>query len=472
MGVRDWSTVADDNGDSDPTINWTEGQMPSTVNDSARSMMAALAAYFADSGGKLISAGSSNAYTLTTNMGVAALGSPLTLMFEADRNNTGAATLAVDGLTAKPMKSTTGAALASGDIVDGGVYFAVYNVTADAFFLLNVKAAADLSTYATITYVDNLVAGLDIKPSAKAATTANITLSAAQTIDGISCIAGDRVLVKDQSAPAQNGLYVVATGSWTRATDMDAWSEVPGANVWVEQGTTNADRAFVCTADTGGTLGTTAITWQLFGGTGAFQAYSALLTSLAGLSIVAGDVIYGSGSNVFSRLAKGTDGQLLSLVSGLPAWVAAPSTGKIGQVLQTQYTTNASLTVAIPFDDTIPTNTEGTQVLSQAITPASSSSTIRVSGAIGGAPQTLAARMTVSVFRGSTCIETKFVSSPANNAGVALAFDVVDSPATGSSVTYTVRVGTDTGNLGLNGSSSARFFGGVSKCTLTLEELL
>ncbi|MCX5581497.1 hypothetical protein [Kaistia terrae] len=143
MGVRDWSTTADDNGNSDPTINWAEGQMPSTVNNSARSMMAALAAYFADSGGKLISGGTSNAYTLSTNMVVTALGAPLTLMFEADRDNTGAATLAVDGLTAKPIVNQAGSALSAGDIVDGGVYFAIYNPTADKFVLMNVAVIRD-----------------------------------------------------------------------------------------------------------------------------------------------------------------------------------------------------------------------------------------------------------------------------------------------------------------------------------------
>lgn len=123
---------------------------------------------------------------------------------------------------------------------------------------------------ATKQYVDNVAAGLNPKASVKVATTANITLSGTQTIDGVSVVAGDRVLVKDQSTPAQNGLYVVAAGAWSRSTDMDAWSEVPGANVWVQQGSANADRAWVCTADAGGTLGSTSITWVQFGGTGAY----------------------------------------------------------------------------------------------------------------------------------------------------------------------------------------------------------
>jgi hypothetical protein len=66
---------------------------------------------------------------------------------------------------------------------------------------------------ATKQYVDNAITGLDFKQSVRAATTANITLSGTQTIDGVALIAGDRILVKDQSTANQNGIYVVAAGS-------------------------------------------------------------------------------------------------------------------------------------------------------------------------------------------------------------------------------------------------------------------
>ena len=89
-------------------------------------------------------------------------------------------------------------------------------------------------------------------------------------------IAGDRVLVKNQSAPAANGIYLVAAGAWTRATDLDAWAEVPGAHTFVEQGTTNADTGWVSTADTGGTLGTTAMPWTQFTGGGSITAGTGL----------------------------------------------------------------------------------------------------------------------------------------------------------------------------------------------------
>jgi len=125
-------------------------------------------------------------------------------------------------------------------------------------------------------YVDSVAQGLDPKASCVAATTVNITLSGTQTIDGVALIAGDRCLVKDQTTQADNGIYLVAAGSWTRATDMDTWAEVPGAFTFIEQGTTWADTGWVCTSNAGGTIGVTAITWVQFAGAGSYTAGTGL----------------------------------------------------------------------------------------------------------------------------------------------------------------------------------------------------
>ncbi len=125
---------------------------------------------------------------------------------------------------------------------------------------------------ATKNYVDTVAQGLDAKASVKVATTANITLSGEQTIDDVAVTTGDRVLVKNQSTASQNGIYVVASGSWARATDMDAWAEFPGGYTWVEHGTTNGDTGWVCTNDVGGTLGSTSVTFTQFAGAGSYTA--------------------------------------------------------------------------------------------------------------------------------------------------------------------------------------------------------
>jgi len=122
----------------------------------------------------------------------------------------------------------------------------------------------------TKTEVDSFLQGLDPKASVKAATTGPITLSGTQTIDDVSILSGDRVLVKDQSPQTTNGIYVASASGWSRAADMDADSEFPGAYVFVEQGTANADKGFVCTNNSV-SLGSTAITFVQFSGTGAYQ---------------------------------------------------------------------------------------------------------------------------------------------------------------------------------------------------------
>lgn len=121
-------------------------------------------------------------------------------------------------------------------------------------------------------YVDSISQGLDPKASVKAATTVNITLSGAQTIDGVSVVATDRVLVKNQTLSQNNGIYIVQSGAWTRATDADAWSELVSAYVFVEEGTTNADSGWICSSNTGGTLNTTPITWTQFSQAGVLTA--------------------------------------------------------------------------------------------------------------------------------------------------------------------------------------------------------
>lgn len=122
---------------------------------------------------------------------------------------------------------------------------------------------------ATKIYVDNAVVGIDWKPSVKAATTANITLIGEQTIDGVAVAAGDRVLVKNQTSGAQNGIYIVDASAWSRSGDADNGAELTASfAVFVEEGTTNADSGWVLTTNGSVTVGTTALTFVQFTGLG------------------------------------------------------------------------------------------------------------------------------------------------------------------------------------------------------------
>ena len=156
----------------------------------------------------------------------------------------------------------------------------------DAAVSLNSQKITSLATptadsdAATKAYVDSVAQGLDIKDSVKAATTANITLSGTQTIDGVSVLADDRVLVKDQSTGSQNGIYLCKAGAWSRTDDFATGQDEAGAFTFVEQGTVNADAGFVCTNNKGdGVVGTNALVFSQFSGAGSIVAGDALTKS-------------------------------------------------------------------------------------------------------------------------------------------------------------------------------------------------
>jgi hypothetical protein len=220
---------------------------------------------------------------------------------------------------------------------------------------------------ATKQYVDNLAAGLDVKASCRIATTANISLTGLTSIDGVTPVANDRILVKDQSTPSQNGIYLASASGWARATDMDAWLEVPGASVWVEEGTANVDSAWVCTSNTGGTIGSTAITWVKFGGSGAFQAASALLTSIAALGSD-GFIVKSGATALAYGVASASDIRSNTADKGLDTdgvWSAnAEVTITYGASLALDFNTfiNGVITLTGALSLTAPTNTKSGQM--------------------------------------------------------------------------------------------------------------
>lgn len=141
-------------------------------------------------------------------------------------------------------------------------------------------------------YVDSVAQGLDVKESVRATTTANITLSGAQTIDGVSLVAGDRVLVKNQTNAEDNGIYVVATSAWARADDADSDADVTsGMFTFVEEGTANADTGWVLTTDNPITVGTTELAFAQFTGAGQIVAGAGLTKSGNTLAVGDGDGI-------------------------------------------------------------------------------------------------------------------------------------------------------------------------------------
>jgi len=185
--------------------------------------------------------------------------------------------------------------------------------------ITNLATPTDASDAATKGYVDASQQGLDVKESVKAATTGNITLSGTQTVDGVALSVGDRVLVKDQSTGSQNGIYVVASGSWSRAADADANSEVTaGLFTFVEEGTANADAGFSLTTNGAITVGTTALTFTQFSGAGSVSAgdgltksgntLSADLKSNGGVVIESGELAVDLGASSITGTLAVSDG--------------------------------------------------------------------------------------------------------------------------------------------------------------------
>lgn len=135
MTVFTWSTTANSNSNADSTINWREGQAPSSINNSARAMMAAVAKWNADMSGNLVTAGSSTAYTVTTNQVFSTLTDGIWFAARMDEVNGAAPTLNVDGTGAKAIATVYGTAVGAGKLRAGAIYVFTYDSTDDKWIV-------------------------------------------------------------------------------------------------------------------------------------------------------------------------------------------------------------------------------------------------------------------------------------------------------------------------------------------------
>jgi hypothetical protein len=161
---------------------------------------------------------------------------------------------------------------------------------------------ATSSEAATKNYVDNLVAGLRTRAVARVGSTANVVIASelenGDTIDGVTLVTGDRVLLKNQSTASQNGLYiVVASGAASRDPEFDTITELAGQLILVSEGSANADDLYLCTTDTSATLGSSAITYtQVFPSSGGTVTSVAVADSGSSEFTVTGSPITSSGT--------------------------------------------------------------------------------------------------------------------------------------------------------------------------------
>ena len=395
-------------------------------------------------------------------------------------------------------------------------------------------------------YVDSVAQGLDVKASCVYSTTNNITLSGLAVQAGgdwvATLTAGDRILVKNQTLSQFNGIYVAASGTWARSSDMNTWAEVPSAFTFIESGTTLADTGWVCTANQGGTIDVTPITWSQFSGAGSYLAGTGLtltgntfsitntavtaaaygsasqvatftvnaqgqLTLAASTSIAiaalqitsgtidsarlsgsysgitglgtltnltvtntitgsvsgnagtatsatniaggtVGAVVYQSGSGATAFLSAGTNGQVLTLASGIPSW-ATPTVGTVTSIAQTftggiisvagsPITTNGTLALTVAgTSGGIPYFTSTNAWASSALLTANS---LMVGGGAGVAPSTVTTG-------------TGVVTALGVNTGTAGAF-VVNGGALGTPSSGTVTNLTGTAAINITGTAT------------------
>jgi hypothetical protein len=190
----------------------------------------------------------------------------------------------------------------------------------------NIKVATptDAAHAATKGYVDAARQGLDVKQSVRAATTGPVLIASAleegDTLDTtVTLVAGDRVLVKNQSTASENGIYVVQeSGAAVRAADANGTADTGtvsgGTFTFVEEGTVNADSGWVVSSNGPITVGTDPIAWVQFSGTGQITAGTALSKDGNTLNVTVDDsTIRVDGSD---NLAVKSGTQYTTLVSG------------------------------------------------------------------------------------------------------------------------------------------------------------
>ena len=340
LSIADTGVTAGSYTNANITIN-AQGQITLAANGSA----GGVTTFSAGTTGFTPNTATTGAITLAGTLNVANGGTgATTLTGYLIGNGTSAVTASATIPTTALSGTITNAQLANSSLTVGTTSIALGGTSLTLGGLTSVAVTQDPTTslqLATKQYVDAVAQGLNTKPAVLVATTANITLSGEQTIDGITTSLS-RVLVKNQTLPANNGIYVSSATAWTRAVDASTWNQLISAYVFVEEGTTQADTGWVCTVDPGGTLGVTAVTWAQFSGAGSYTAGTGLTLTGTQFSLTApvtaalggsgqtsyttGDILYASAATTLSKLADVATGS--ALISGGVG--VAPSYGKIG----------------------------------------------------------------------------------------------------------------------------------------------
>jgi len=245
---------------------------------------------------------------------------------------------------------------------------------------------------ATKNYVDNAINGLSWKDAALAATTTNITLSGEQTIDGI-LTSSSRILVKNQTTASQNGVYVSSSGTWTRATDVSTGTEILGAALFVQEGGSNANTAWVVSNTSAITVGTTSINFTQFGSGATYTAGTGLTLLANQFSLTNSSVTVSAGTGLSGGGTVSLGGTITLSNSGVTSL-----TGTANQI----NVSSASGSVTLSLPSTINVNTTGSAASITGTYSGSLTST-QVTNALGFTPYApFVATLTTASTRTST----------------------------------------------------------------------
>jgi hypothetical protein len=272
------------------------------------------------------------------------------------------------------------------------------------------------------------------------ATTANITLAGEQTIDGVLTSAS-RVLVKNQTNAADNGIYVSAAGAWARSADANTWDELVSAYVFVEEGTNYADTGWVSTVNPGGTLGVTPVTWVQFSGAGSYAAGTGL--TLSGNTFSITNTAVSAGSYTLGNFTVNAQGQLTAASStsttGSGNVVLATSPALVTPDLGTPTAIDLTNATNVPVN-----NATGTLAVSNGGTGATT-----ISGVVYGNGTSAFSAATGSQI--ASAIGSTAVTNATNAANVSVASDTSDT------TTYLAFVTSNSGNNAVKINSGLTF---------------
>jgi hypothetical protein len=328
-------------------------------------------------------------------------------------------------------------------------------------------------------YVDYFAAGLSWKAPAITATSGNITLSGLQTINGVTLVAGDTVLVKNQTNAAENGIYIASATAWTYSVGGDTWAEYVGAIIFISSGSL-AGTAWYCTAQPGGTLGVTSMNWSNFSVASSYTAGTGLTLTGTQFSITNTGVsaaTYGS-ATTSAVIAVNAQGQITSassstitpavgsitgLGTGVATFLATPTSANLAAAVTDETGSGALVFATSP---TFVTPALGTPA-SGVVTNLTGTASININGSVGATTPTTGAFTVLST--SSTTNTTPVLGFNASNCNLALGATTAStylqavmqnkSGTAGASTNWAVSndLGTDSAYYGEFGMNSSVF---------------